>query len=304
MSIVLPEAPADTVIEPGLELSVKLAAGAAAAVPVSEAVCGLPAALSAIEIEPVLLPAAVGLKTTVIVHVALCATDVPQVLVWLKSPEFVPVMPIEVILSEALPVLDKVMAWLALAVPTVCEANIRLVGVKLTLGALEVVPVAIPVSEAVCGLPIALSVIETEALRLPVAIGLKTTVTVQVALCATDVPQVLVSLKSPEFVPVMLIEVILSEELPVLDRVIAWLALAVPTVCEANIRLVGARLTFGAVEALPVPVSGTDCGLPVALSATDRLAVSVPVAVGLNSMETAQFAPDASELVQVFAEIT
>jgi len=214
--------------------------------------------------------------------------------------------------SEGSPVQAKLTGWLkpldgvtvSVVLPeapaaTDIEPGLEL-SVKLPAGA----GAAVPVSEAVCGLPAALSAIEIEAVLLPAAVGWKTTVIVHVALCATDVPQVLVSVKSLEFVPVMLIEVMLSAALPVLDRVIAWLALAVPTVCEANIRLVGARLTFGAVEALPVPVSGTVCGLPVALSATDKLAVSVPVAVGLNSMETAQFALDASELVQVFAEIT
>lgn len=40
--------------------------------------------------------------------------------------------------------------------------------------------------------------------------------------------------------------------------------------------------------AAPVPVSATVCGLPVALSVIDRLAVRVPLAVGLNVTLTTQ----------------
>src|SRR5215467_4237650 len=57
--------------------------------------------------------------------------------------------------------------------------------------------------------------------------------------------------------------------------------------------LAGARLATGTV---PVPVSGTVCGLPLALSARLTLADRAPVAVGLKATPTAQFAPAASEL--------
>jgi hypothetical protein len=50
-------------------------------VPVSGMVCGLPAALSVTVIVPGWLPAAVGVKVTVIVHFAPAVTEEPQVLV-------------------------------------------------------------------------------------------------------------------------------------------------------------------------------------------------------------------------------
>src|SRR5215467_1024308 len=43
----------------------------------------------------------------------------------------------------------------------------------------------VPVNGAVCGLPLALSVIETEPVRVPVAVGLKVTLMVQLAPEAT-----------------------------------------------------------------------------------------------------------------------
>ena len=59
----------------------KLALGATP-VPVSATVCGLPVALSVTVIVPGWLPAAVGVKVTVMVQLAAAATEAPQVLVW------------------------------------------------------------------------------------------------------------------------------------------------------------------------------------------------------------------------------
>ena len=80
-------------------------------------------------------PAAVGLKVTLIEQLAPAATALPQVAVWEKSPAFVPVMPIPVMLKLALPVLVRVALCAALVVPVVCEANVRLEGERLTAGA-------------------------------------------------------------------------------------------------------------------------------------------------------------------------
>lgn len=51
-------------------------------VPVSETVCGLPAAPSVTLTLAVRVPLAVGVKVTLIEHEAPAATDDPQVLVW------------------------------------------------------------------------------------------------------------------------------------------------------------------------------------------------------------------------------
>ena len=60
--------------------------GAACPVPASVTVCGLPVAPSATEIVPVRAPIADGVKLTLIVQLAPAFTDVPQLLIWLKSP--------------------------------------------------------------------------------------------------------------------------------------------------------------------------------------------------------------------------
>jgi len=54
------------------------------------------------------------------------------------------------------------------------------------------VPVPVPVSPTVCGLPEALSVNVSEAARLPLAEGVKVTLIVQLAPAATELPHVLV----------------------------------------------------------------------------------------------------------------
>ena len=94
------------------------------------------------------------------------------------------------------------MAWLL---------KVRLIGVKVTAGA--VVPV--PVRLTVCVLGLALSVTVRVPVRVPEAVGLKVTLIVQLASAFTEVPQVLVSAKSP--LAVMLVRV--NVALPLLVRV-------------------------------------------------------------------------------------
>jgi len=63
----------------------------------------------------------------------------------------------------------------------------RLVGERLARAA-----VPVPERLTVCGLPLALSVILTEAVRLPLAAGVNVTLIVQLLPPATELPQVLV----------------------------------------------------------------------------------------------------------------
>jgi hypothetical protein len=90
----------------------------------------------------------------------------------------------------------------------------RLVVERLAAGA-----VPVPLRLAVCGLPVALSVTLTEAVRLPLAEGVKVTLIVQVAPPATELPQLLLWAKSPALVPVSVTLVMLNVALPLLVRV-------------------------------------------------------------------------------------
>lgn len=73
----------------------------------------------------------------------------------------------------------------------------------------------VPVRETVCGLPVALSVIVTDPLCVPVASGVNLTLIVQCDPAESEVPQPVVSEKSP--LGMML--VMLRDVVPVLERV-------------------------------------------------------------------------------------
>src|SRR5438876_852284 len=152
--------------------------------------CGLPAALSVIVIVPDLAPVAVGVNVTLVVQFAPAATGVPQVLVW----AYCALAAMLVTLSAALPVLLSVTDCAALVVFSSWLPKLKFVADKLTMGA-GAAPV--PVRLMVCGLPAMLSVIVTAPVRMPVAVGVNVTLMVQLAPAATDVPQVLVCMKSP-----------------------------------------------------------------------------------------------------------
>jgi hypothetical protein len=89
--------------------------------------------------------------------------------------------------SGPVPLLLSVTVCAALVVPTFWLANVRLVGARLAAGA-----VPLPLRLAVCGLPAASSVTLSEPLRVPVAVGVKVTLMLQLALAANVVPQLLV----------------------------------------------------------------------------------------------------------------
>src|ERR1035438_8237027 len=116
------------------------------------------------------------LNVALIVELFPAAREVPQLLVWAKSPLFVPVRLIEVIVNAALPELLRVTTLAGLVVPTAWLAKETLTGKKATEGAI----------------PLALSFTEMFAVRMPAAVGLKVVVMEQDAPGATDVPQVLV----------------------------------------------------------------------------------------------------------------
>jgi hypothetical protein len=73
----------------------------------------------------------------------------------------------------------------------------------------------VPVNATTCGLPVALSVMEIEALRVPIPVGVKLTRIWQLAPTATEEPQVLVCAKSPAFAPAIATPVTVKVIVPV-----------------------------------------------------------------------------------------
>jgi hypothetical protein len=81
--------------------------------------------------------------------------------------------------------------WIAAVVDPPGEATVRLVEPdEMEIGVLELAPV--PLRATLCGEPVALSVMVSVPVRVPVVVGVKVTEIVQLAPAATLVPQVLV----------------------------------------------------------------------------------------------------------------
>src|SRR5271167_5131219 len=99
---------------------------------------------------------------------------------------------------------------------------------------------------------------------------------VQLALTASEEPQLLVCPNSLAFAPTNPIEVIVRAAFPVLLSVTALAALVVPRSCGAlKFRFTGATVANGP-GGCPTPVSGTVCGLPAASSVMISVSFAVP----------------------------
>src|ERR1035441_9703894 len=245
-------------------------------VPERVTVWGDPAALSVMVTDAPRLPAAVGVKVTKMLQLPPAATLAPQVLVCAKSPGLVPVTARLLIRRVAVPVLLSVTDWAALVVPTFWLANVRLPAVSDTIGT----PTPVPERVTVWGDPAALSVMVTDAPRIPAAVGVKVTKMLQLPPAATLAPQVLVCAKSPGLVPVTARPLIRRVAVPVLLSVTDWAALVVPTFWLANVRLPAVSDTIGAPT--PVPERVTVWGDPAALSVMVTDAPRIPAAVGVK----------------------
>lgn len=151
-----------------------------------------------------------------------------------------------------------------------------------------------PLSNMVCGLPTAVSVMLIAAVRALVAVGLNDTLIVQLALGANDVPHVCVCEKSPGSGPAIAIALMSKMLVPTLLRVIACAPLLEPTTTVPKFKPEGD--TFAAV---PLPLNATVCGLPAALSLRLSAAVRVPLAVGLKVTVIVQLALAPNELPHV-----
>jgi hypothetical protein len=200
---------------PGATVTVVAELGAmekSSPVPVRLTVCGFPIPLSLIVSVPVLTPLATGSKKTPIAHLEPDERLLPHELIWPKSEGLV-VTP--VMISGTVPVFMSVTVCGKPLVPTYWFGNVMLEGETLTMGVK-----ALPVSNTAWGLSRALSVIVTEAVRVPELVGEKTTLIVQLASAITLVPQVLVCVKSPLLAPLMEIPLILRVPEPLLVRVI------------------------------------------------------------------------------------
>lgn len=164
------------------------------------------------------------------------------------------------VVMEVLPAFERVRICAALVVPTFWLPNATELGDRVT----AVVPG--PERPTDWGLPPALSVRVTQAVREPVPVGVKVTLIEQFEPAASEVPQVLVSAKSALLAPEMAIELMESEALPVFESVTVCALLVVLTTWLGKVSEVGNRLA-----------TGSDPPPPAALNAaTKMLAHTLP----------------------------
>ncbi len=261
------------------------AATAANPVPVRLTGAGAVLLLLVNDSDPVRLPTVVGLKTTLIVQLAPGSSEAAQVLVCVKSP----VMLMALMESATLPVLLRVTLCAALLVPRSCEEKLSDPGESVATAA---VPVPLSVTAAGAGLLLLLSV--SEPLRFPMVVGVKTRLMVQLAPAATEVPQLLLWLKSP------LAAMLVTERgaVPLLLSVTDWAALLVLTACAAKASEAGENTATGTV---PVPVMEIEDEAGVPLLVTMSEPVRLPVAVGAKLTLMVHEAPTANEVAQLLA---
>jgi hypothetical protein len=127
------------------------------------------------------------------------------------------------ILSGVLPRLVSVTVFKEL-LPTGCAPKLRDVAERLTA-------IPVPLRLTICGLFKALSVIVRLAALVPLAVGVKVTLTAQVALGITVAPVQVSALlaKSLAFAPPIVAVEMVKFAVPLLVTVTPWPALAVPT---------------------------------------------------------------------------
>jgi len=140
----------------------------------------------------------------------------------------------------------------------------------------------------VCGLAPPASVMEMAADASPFAAGLNVTVNVHIPLAGTIVPQVFVSGKSDDPVPVR-VTVRAKGDADAFLNVAVLEGLDWPTVMVPKFINKGLRLT-----AVPVPLRLTDCELGLALSAMVSMPVRVFTATGVKVTVIVQLEPAAT----------
>ena len=137
-----------------------------------------------------------------------------------------------------------------LVVPITCALKDREDGLRLSAAGGVT---AVPLTARLCGELVAESAISKVALRVPAAVGVKLTETVQLAPAANEVPQVLESGKSPACAPLIEIALMLRLLPPLLERFTTCAVLVLPITCALKDREDGLRLSAAADPASPVP---------------------------------------------------
>jgi len=128
-------------------------------------------------------------------------------------------------------------------------------------------------------------------------VGANVTLIVQLDPAGMLVGQLLVCVNSSPLNPAAIATLlIVTVPVPVVDKVTVLGGLLVPGGWKPKFKKAGESITE---LVLPVPLSGTVCGVPAALSATDTAALSVSPVLGVNLTLIVQEAPPATGVPQL-----
>ncbi len=251
--------------------------------------------MSAMVMAPFRVPVAVGVKVTLMVQLAPAATLVPFLQVVPAAGAKSPLGSTLVMVSMTVPLFVSVTTWVGLVVLRGWLPKLKFPVDRLTAGP-EGVPV--PIKLITCGLPPALSVMVIAPARVPMAVGAKLTLIVQLAPAATLPPFGQVMPDAGKKSPLGTMLAMVNAALPVLVSVTVCGALIVPSAWLGNVRLIGDSLTAGPVSTA-LPVRLIFCGLSAALSAMVIVPVRRPGIVGVKATLMVQLAPAARLLPQL-----
>ena len=148
-----------------------------------------------------------------------------------------------------------------------------------------------------CGEPVALSVTETEALKLAAESGVKLTVMVQLAPAASEAPQVFAWAKSAAPVPVIAMLLMVSAALPPLVRVAAGAVIVEPTAVLAKGIAVGFSVALGVGLVAAVMVKVSEFEVPPPGEGLVTVTAGVPAAAISEARITAVSWPEFTKVV-------
>jgi hypothetical protein len=168
--------------------------------------------------------------------------------------------------------------------------NVKLEGERLTTG---VVPV--PVSATGANGVAASLLMVIVAVWVPVAVGLKTTLTLQAPEAGTMVPQLFTAENWAAEGPLMVIPVMFTGNAVPLVKVTACAAVVAPRFALPKLSAVGLR----DAPAPPMPVSGKTTGVGEALLVMERVPVRLPDAVGVKVTAITHVPFAGNEVVQL-----
>ena len=262
-------------------------------VPVIATTCGESGALLVKVKKAVLEPTPEGDKETEAVQFDPTANTPPHVVVSLKSPAFGPDNETPKIERAVLPLLVRFIVCAPLVQPIACPVNVKLIELRLARAARTPIPLRL----TLCGALATESLNTNVAERVPSAVGVNVTVTVQLAPTPSAAPHVVAALKSVAFAPVTQILLMPRIAFPEFVTITGDNTLDTPIFWLPNVRFAALNATLGTGPNAPFPINvATGAGEDrfKAFVVIDTFPLNEKVVVGTNATLIVQLDPAAT----------